>query len=79
MIWTEIQVYSLSIAVILLRPGGDRGYRPPKAKFMRQDDSGQFWGADFENRNYTGKFRGLQPRFEALSLIFKQSISSYLE
>ena len=33
----------------LHRPGGARGYRPSKANFIREGDSGQFWGADFQN------------------------------
>ena len=36
---------------------------------MRICDFGQFWGADFKNRCYTGQYRGLQPRFDAYSLV----------
>ena len=45
------------------RPGGECGNGPPTGKFMGKSGLGQFWGAEFENRWYTGIGRGLQPRF----------------
>jgi hypothetical protein len=45
------------------RPGGEGGNGPPTGKFMRPRGFGQFGGAEFENRWYTGFGRGLQPRF----------------
>ena len=33
---------------------------------MGMNEFGQFWGAEFENRWYTGNGRGLQPRFRDL-------------
>ena len=45
------------------RPGGEGGNSPPTGKFMKPSELGQFWGAEFENRWYTGRGRGLQPRF----------------
>ena len=45
------------------RPGGERGDGPPTGKFMKPSELGQFLGAEFENRWYTERGRGLQPRF----------------
>ena len=44
------------------RPGGECGNGPPTGKFMGTSGLGQLWGAEFENRWYTGIGRGLQPR-----------------
>ena len=46
------------------------GYRDPKREFMTVRDFDQFGGADFKNRCYTSQRRGLQPRFDAYSLVF---------
>lgn len=54
------------------RPGGERGNGPPTGKFMGPSELGQFWGAEFENRWYTGNGRGLQPRFHDLKSRFGQ-------
>ena len=37
---------------------------------MTVRDFDQLGGADFKNRCYTGQYRGLQPRFDAYSLVF---------
>ena len=52
-----------TIYSINYRPGGEGGNSPPTGKFMKPSELGQFWGAEFENRWYTGRGRGLQPRF----------------
>ena len=39
-------------------------------------DFSQFWGADYENRCYTAKFRDLQPRFHENASFSAKNVKS---
>ena len=62
----EKTLFQFNTSLYTVSLGGERGQGPPTGKFTGPGGLGQFWGAEFKNRWYTGDGRGLWPLFHVL-------------